>query len=162
MKPYLMAAIVCLLAPSAQAQCYSGETQVLSCSARNGAKEISLCISGDTIRYSYGKPGLRPELILSEPIATVAHQPWGGIGRGIWEATTFYNGDYRYEVYVSVDRMAEVNAEGGGVSVYKGEQHVTDVGCDVGKIDLNLWVVQEAKEAAGVCWHRETQTWDQC
>lgn len=162
MKPYLLAALVCLQAPSAQAQCYSGETQVLSCSARNGSKEISLCISGDTIRYSYGKPGLRPELILSEPIATVAHQPWGGIGRSIWEATTFANGVYSYEVYVSVDRMAEDYPEGGGVSVYKGKQHVTDVACDVGQIDLTLWAVQDAKKAAGVCWRHETQTWGDC
>jgi hypothetical protein len=162
MKPYLLAALVCLLSLPAFAQCYPGETQVLACSARNGTKEISLCIAGDTIRYSYGKPGLRPELILSEPITTVAHQPWGGVGRAIWEATTLHNGAFSYEIYASVDRMAEENPESGGVSVYNGNQHVTDVACDVGQIDLTLWAVQDAKEAAGMCWRHETQTWGDC
>jgi len=152
---------VCM-AGAALAGCPQGATTVLGCTLGGGAKTLSLCIDGDTVRYDFGKTGQPPELSLSEPVATVAHQPWPGVGRAIWEATTLTNAGYAYEVWMSVDRLSENALPEGGVNVMQGEKTVAELRCDPGTASVSLWAVDDAKQALGICWNFETFSWGGC
>ncbi|MCP3971526.1 MAG: hypothetical protein GY717_14655 [Rhodobacteraceae bacterium] len=160
------AALLCLapllLTGPVAAACPPGAQTVLSCPMKGGARQLDVCIVGDNIRYSYGKPGRVPELTLTEPVATVAHQPWPGIGRNIWEHTTFTNSGHAYEVFQSFDKMVEQNAETGGVAVMRGDTEQARIECDPGRATLGLWAVSDAKQARGVCWQIEAQLWGSC
>lgn len=152
---------VCM-AGAALADCPGGTTTVLSCTLGGGAKTLSLCIDGETIRYDFGKTGQAPELRLSEPVAKVAHQPWPGVGRAIWEATTFSNAGYAYEVWMSVDRLIEDAPQEAGVTVTKGDKTLAELRCDAGSVDAGFWAVDDAKEAQGICWNMHSFAWEGC
>ena len=145
----------------AMAGCPPGSETVLACTAGGGAKALSVCIEGDAVRYTYGSPGAEPDLRLSEPVAQVAHQPWPGIGRAIWEATTFMNAGYAYEAWISTERNEDAVPEG-GVNVLKGEAEVARITCDPGTATIGLWAVDDAKQARGICWDMETLKWGSC
>ena len=150
------------LLPLPAAACGAGETTVLSCTARQTTRLLEVCIAGDLIRYSYGKPGRAPDLSLSEPVATVLHEPWAGVGRSIWEETTFLNEGHAYEVFISTDRMDETHPTDGGVSVTKGGAEVARIDCDPGSATIGLWAVSDAKAARGVCWDPGNHRWGGC
>lgn len=158
----LLAAAFSVAAFSVHAACAPGEVTVLSCTAKSGARVLDVCIGGDQISYAYGRPGQPPELRLTEPVASVAHQPWNGVGRSIWEATTFFNPGHAYEVFISVDRMAEGQPTASGVSVQRGGAEVARVDCDPGTDRMTLWAVSDAKQALGLCWDMGLFAWGPC
>jgi len=153
-----------LTAGSVMAACRAGTDTVLSCTARGGAKALDVCLDtgAGEISYAYGAPGRTPELYLSRSIAAIDHRPWPGIGRSIWESTVFYNNGYAYEVFTSIDRMAENQPPIGGVLLYKGRQQVARVDCDAGSAEIGLWAVSDAKDALGLCWDQGAQIWNNC
>ena len=159
MKPFLL--IAALWAGMASAGTATASETVLGCTAKGGAKEIAVVIDGDTISYSFGPAGGAPDLQLSEPVATVLHQPWSGVGRAIWEATTFTNAGYAYEVWMSVERQEDA-VPSGGVAVLQGEAEVARIDCDPGSARVTLWAVSDAKEAQGICWDLQTFSWGSC
>lgn len=157
-------AAVLWAAASVSAGCPAGATPALSCPVQGGQKQLDLCIQGATLHYSFGRSGAAPDLALSVPVTAAEHQPWHGVGRSIWEATTLRNDGYAYEVYASVDRMVEdaQMAKSGGVTVFQGDKEVAHLVCDPGRAELTLWAVTDAKEAAGQCWRAEAQIWAPC
>ena len=164
LRRFLTISLVCLSAGSGWADCGPGNTLVLSCLARGGDKALDVCIGAGsrTISYSYGPPGGPAELSLSQPVAGVEHHPWPGIGRNIWETTVFHNAGYTYEVFISVDRMAEDDPVMGGVQLFRDGAEIARVECDAGTVNIGLWAVSEAKEALGYCWNQDLETWGIC
>lgn len=149
------------LAP-AQAACPASGVTVLSCTTQEGRKALDVCIEGADVTYAYGPKGGTPELELAVPVAEIAHVPWNGIGRSIWETTTFDNRGHAYEVFISVDRMAEGQPTSGGVSVLKGGAEVARVTCDPGTDVIGLWAISDAKQATGQCWDNTGFAWGAC
>ncbi len=158
----LLAAAFCVAAFSVSAACLPTQNTVLSCTAKSGSRVLDVCIEGAQISYAYGRRGAPAELRLAEPVATIAHQPWNGIGRSIWEATTFMNAGFAYEVFISVDRMAEGQPITAGVAVMQGARDVARVDCDPGSAEIGLWAVSDAKQALGICWDLSRFAWAPC
>lgn len=144
--------------------CPAGTQTVLSCSAKGGAKALDVCLdpASATISYAYGAHNRDPELSLTRSVQRIEHQPWLGIGRSIWESTVFHNKGYAYEVFISVDRMAEDQLPIGGVILHKGDVQVARVDCDAGTAEIGLWAVSDAKEAVGLCWDQGAHIWNNC
>lgn len=127
----LAAALAGLAAPVA-AGCTGGAETVLSCTARGGSKALEVCIAGREIGYAYGPRGAAPELRLVRDVAEIENRPWPGIGRTLWEETTFRNDGYAYLVHISVDRLDENATPEGGVIVLRGGATLARVDCDPG------------------------------
>lgn len=142
--------------------CPGGTETVLSCTAKGGQKALQVCIQGDYVTYSYGPRRGAPELQLAEAIRAVDHQPWPGVGRTIWEATTFRNGGYAYEAWIAVDRRPAGDPPAGGVTVMQGSKTIANVDCDVGTAEVGVWAVSDAKEARGICWDASSFRWARC
>ena len=155
---------VCMVSGQILAACPVGTQTVLTCTAKGGAKTLAVCIDPGRaeISYAYGNPGRQPELFMSRSIDEIDHRPWPGIGRSIWESTVFYNQGYAYEVFISVDRMAEDQPPIGGVVLRKDNHQVAQVDCDAGTAEIGLWAVSDAKEALGLCWDQDRQNWNKC
>ena len=147
-------AAVALIPATSFAAC-QGQT-VLSCPI--GKKQLEVCLHGGTATYSFGPKG-RAELTLSSPIETLDYTPWNGIGRSIWEAVAFHNDGVSYEVWASVDRMADNPIYEGGVNVLRGDALVAQLSCDKGSKVSDLDPLYQAKRAAGQCWNHETFEW---
>ncbi len=141
------------------AGCPRGAQTVLSCAMKNG-KKLDVCILKDTIIYAYGARKARPELRLEEPVKTVRHTPWNGIGRTIWETAAFTNNGYSYEVYISYDKFDRKNE--GGVIVSRDGKELARLECLSRGLDIGLSAVSEAKEKAGICWSYDTHAWGRC
>lgn len=157
-----VACLAYLTAGPAGAACLPDETTVLSCTARNGAKTIDMCMAGGYVRYAFGPRGGAPELTLSVPVRDIEHHPWNGIGRSIWESTTFRNAGHAYEVYISVDRVAENNPTSGGVTVLNSGTPIAQVDCDPGTATITIWAISDAREALGLCWDTSDFRWTAC
>jgi hypothetical protein len=91
-------------APGAPANlCLANERVAFTCTA--GTKLISLCASGDVLRYRYGKPG-RPDITYPAPaLATPAREafrfsstPYAGGGEA---RVRFTNGAWEYILYTA-------------------------------------------------------------
>ncbi len=150
--------LVFLLAPGTVfASC--PETTVLSCPI--GKKQLAVCLTGTTATYSFGPQG-RPELTLSSSVAALDYTPWNGIGRSIWETVAFHNGPTSYEVWASVDRMAENPRYEGGVNVLKNGALIAQLTCNPGSEVSDLGPLEAAKTAAGLCWGFESRVWGAC
>ena len=154
-----LAVFLCSASPVLAACAVPGGT-VLSCTTGGGAKALDVCIAGSDISYRYGPRGAAPELSLNAHVAQVEHQPWPGIGRTIWENTTFRNGSYAYEVYAAFDKIDQTDS--GGVTVYRGGSEIASVTCDPGSVTLGMWAVSDAKQAHGVCWDLNSHSWGRC
>jgi len=159
---WLMVFFLLVAGQSVAAQCLGNQDTVLSCTMRDGARQVDVCIDGADITYAYGAPGAAPELVLREPVATVAHDPWPGVGRTIWEATTFINQGYAYEVAISVDRLDESAPVQGSVTVMKAGETLARLHCDEPGTVIGIWAVADAKAAQGVCWQPHLFQWGKC
>lgn len=143
----------------AHAHCHQRSATVLTCTIDQGAKQLEVCLDGEEVIYRFGLADA-PDLILSAPITEVAHQPWPGIGRAIWESTTFRNGDFTYEVHGSFDKLDQISD--GGVTVRENGREIASLSCDRGSTELGLFAISDAKEAAGQCWDAEARRWGGC
>lgn len=153
-------AMTLTLPTSAVAAC-RGET-VLSCTAQGGKKSLDVCISDGAVTYSYGATGKAPDLTLDAHVAEITHQPWPGVGGAIWEETTFFNKDYSYVVWLSVDRNNHDMPPMGGVTVQKSGKDIARVECDSAGIELGLFAISDAKGAMGLCWDGMNGRWGSC
>lgn len=149
-------------APVGAIACPNGAQTLVSCSLRQGALYLETCLLGDYATYAYGKTGLRPELALARPVTQVDMTPWPGIGRYIWEDFTFFNGDVSYQVFYSIDKLAEAGSGlTAGLTVRQGAQTLAEFSCDEASVvtagyGLPLF---EAKQLAGQIYSLETQSW---
>lgn len=122
------------LAPSlALAECGKGTQTVFSCTTAKG-KVIEVCDAGKTIDYSFGKPDSKPEIVVKAPRQAASTTQWQGIGRTMSYSVEVPNGNTRYSVFWSVDKMMEGDTQEpaieAGVAVEINQKPVATVRCD--------------------------------
>lgn len=152
--------LIALAAPAASpvwATCQ--EEEVFSCPI--GKKVVEVCAWRGELTYSFGRKG-SPELILYEPLETVAYTPWPGIGRAIWDSVAFENEGVTYEVWSSFDRMDENAVLEGGVNVMQGDKTLATLACDKGSVDRALDGISDLKAGIGQCYDNGSRSWGLC
>lgn len=65
---------------AAYAKCESNEKTVFSCTT-NRAKLIEVCDSGNILTYTFGKPNMKPEIVLKVQRTRTSTWQWDGMGR---------------------------------------------------------------------------------
>ena len=151
------ALLLVVLAAPAHAACQGDEA--FSCQI--GAKTLEICYWKGMLTYRFGPEG-KPELMLNEPLETVAFTPWPGIGSSLWETVAFRNEGYIYEVWTSVERDPEATEpRAGGVRVMQGTDTVAELACDRGTA-TPMDKLYDLKDGIGQCWDMEAQTWGLC
>ena len=152
--------LVLLVTPTASpiwAACQGDEA--FSCQI--GAKRVEVCYWKGMLSYRFGREG-KPELVLNEPLETVAFTPWPGIGSSLWETVAFQNEGYTYEVWTSVERDPEATEpRSGGVRVLQGDQTVAELACDRGTA-TPMDTLYDLKDGIGQCWDMKARTWGLC
>ncbi len=151
-------------AGAAYAGCLSDEQTFMACKIADSGKSLRVCFDDDTVHYRFGAADQSPELALSVAMVEAVYQPWPGIGRAIWESVAFPNADYTYEVFAGFDRMVEgdedESAGFGGVHVMRNDQIVGELRCAPESLDFTWGEgLFAAKEAAGMTFDLESQTW---
>jgi hypothetical protein len=154
MRALVLILALTLLPLPALAQCPGQE--LLSCPI--GKKQLELCLDADGVSYSFGPKG-RPEITLATAIRDTDYQPWSGVGRAMWDAVRFTNQGTTYEVWTSLDRMAENAGWEGGVNVLKGEEMLASLTCAPGSVRGDLGDIFDAKTDAGQCWNFDSFAW---
>lgn len=155
--PLRAALLLALLAAPAHAACPGDEA--FSCQI--GAKALQVCYWKGVLTYSFGPDG-KPELVLNEPLETVAFTPWPGVGSSFWETVAFRNEGHTYEVWTAIERDPDSSApREGGVRVMKGSETVAELACDPGTAS-SMETLYELKSGIGQCWDIESQSWGLC
>ena len=123
-----LAALTFGISSVANGACEKGTKTVFSCLAASG-KQIQVCDSGKTIDYSFGKPGLPPEIIVRALRSEAYTIPWNGMGRYESYSVAVPNGNTTYDVFWSEDRITEGRPVSAGVNVQVSKKHVATVRC---------------------------------
>jgi hypothetical protein len=127
---------LCLLAWAValpvSADCGTSAKTVFSCLTAAG-KQIQVCDAGRTIDYSYGRPSQRPEIVVQAPRASASTFQWSGVGRSMTYRVDIPNGETRYSVFWSADRMTEQHSIEAGVTVEQKGAELATVHCLVNK-----------------------------
>jgi hypothetical protein len=126
--------------PRTAAKPIENRALLFSCATDNG-KEILLYQTDETIDYSFGDPGTKPELDLKVPRDQASTWQWKGVGRAMTYAVDVPNGNVSYSVFWSVDRLSETKAVEAGVRVHGDRKTLATVYC-TSKIVSNLQGVQ--------------------
>lgn len=155
-----------LLGTMALADCPAGQEPFTSCQIEGRGTEVAVCFDDEVVTYRYGPIGGAPDLTLTDTIAYVDFEPWSGLGKAISESTTFYNGDYAYDVGGGFDRpfseeemqqpirrfgWVEVTQSGAVAAYLECIPETLSYGFGGGIFDL--------KVAAGQTWDSESFTW---
>lgn len=120
------------------ADCNAGEKRLFFCNTVNN-KVIQLCDAGATINYRFGRPNAQPELALQVPRHLASTWQWQGVGRWMSYSVVVPNGDTRYQIFFSVDRLSDEHPIEAGVDVEIGGKHIVRVECqDDGQLVQNL------------------------
>ncbi len=152
-------ALALLAPPAAMAACAS--QTIVSCPI--GERRLEVCLEPSdppAFSYAYGPPGA-PELTLRAPLSAGTVMPWTGVGRSLWEAVAFRSGDYRYEVWHSIDRLTEDAPLEAGVTVLKGETLLASLTCrpGPGTTIAPIFALSDAMTEAGWRWDLDARTW---
>ncbi len=121
---------------SKSAKPIANRSLLFSCTTNEG-QEILLFETDDTIDYSFGDPGKKPELDLQVPRDRASTWQWKGIGRDMSYAVNVPNGETIYSVFWSVDRLSPTKAVEAGVRVERDRKTLATVYC-TDKIVSNL------------------------
>ena len=120
----LLAALTAVaLVPVAQAACQPNQKTVFRCTTAQG-KAIELCDAGASIEYAFGRPQGKPEIVVTQPRASVTTYQWQGIGRTQSYTVNVPNGDTVSSVYDTFDSIDRIQ-ESGVVVEIKGRQVAT-------------------------------------
>lgn len=90
-----IAGMLIVLAPSTLMACESKEQLVFACPTDNG-RYVEICQGSASIQYTFGKPGQKPELKLSERNADFVWEHGESVSAGIADDLVFNNGTTRY------------------------------------------------------------------
>jgi hypothetical protein len=104
------------------------ERILFRCKTTNG-KQISLCDRGDTLAYSFGKDNAPSELALSVPREQATTFQWHGIGRWMNYSVTIPNGNTKYTVFTSLDRVSDEHEFEAGVIVSIDDEEIARLLC---------------------------------
>lgn len=120
---------------SAQITAVCGSQDLLfHCTFNDGAKLVELCLSDQTISYSFGANANQPELSLKASVFDVDYVPYGWASNTIYESVQLYNGNTGYEVFSSVPRGENNAAAEGGITVTLPDQSRQTLTCDAGSV----------------------------
>jgi hypothetical protein len=131
MKSLLLFLIVLsgvLTSLNALATCAKGSKTLFACTTAKG-KRVEVCDAGKTIGYTFGKPGAKPEIVLTLPREQVTTYQWLGIGRTISYSVDIPSGDITYSVYENLDKMVEYPDVKRGVYVFSKGKLLADIKC---------------------------------
>ncbi len=109
---------------------------IFLCATSDG-KHIELNDLGKTIQYSFGEPGVTPELELRVPRSQVANYQWSGFGRNMTYSVTVPNGNVSYRVFWSLDKLDKSHTPESGVEVIENDTSIATVNCQ-GEMVNNL------------------------
>ena len=156
MRAALLLALLAAPAASPVWAACPGDT-VFSCPI--GKKTLEICNAKGLLTYTFGRRAGKPELIISEPLETVAYTPWPGIGRAIWDAVAFENEGVTYEVWSSFDKIDENAVLEGGVNVMEGDKTLATLTCNKGSVVYSLDAISDLKAGIGQCWDFDNRAW---
>jgi hypothetical protein len=152
MHPILAATGLCLLtvvSGHAAAACPAAQATIFACTTTNG-KQVQVCDAGRTIGYAFGRPRQTPELSLNVPRARTSTWQWPGFGRTTTYSLSIPNGDTKYTVFSSFDRLAEtLQFESGILVAVRGNQVARLLCREQGLIDNLVDVDLPSENAAG-------------
>lgn len=129
--------VVVLFTANAYAICEVGSKTVFSCMTAKG-KQIEVCDAGKTIEYSFGKPKVKPEIVVKVPRKDVSTSQWDGMGRYISYSVNIPNGSTTYNVFWATDKLTEEHAVEAGVNVETNNKLLATVNCSGKNIKQNL------------------------
>lgn len=112
----------------AYADCNRGATQLFSCTIQKNGKRVELCDAGATIQYTFGKPGMNPEMALSVPRSQASTYQWEGFGRSMTYSVTVPNGATEYEVYSTTDKHSR-SEDRAGIYVNQRGNQIAELVC---------------------------------
>ena len=161
MKRQLAMMMALYLPNLAVADCGDEAELLISCTFRDGAKTVTTCLSGETASYAFGPTDGPAELKLDRHVTRLDMQPWGGFGRWISEGFTFANGEYRYHLRYTIDKLNEDHVIEGDLWVGNGEKRLAEMICDTGSVKTSGYPLPlfDAKIAAGQTWDHEELIW---
>jgi len=154
-----------LCGPTAAFAC---DEVVHSCTFKQGATQVQVCLNPQTVTYDYGPTGGTPDLSLAVTIADAEYTPWPGVGNAIFEGVTFRNGAFSYEVFGGSPKLDENDELGplfGGIIISENNETIARLSCDEGSV---VWAgygtdgIYGAKTAAGQCWDSRNRAWELC
>ncbi len=115
---------------------------VFACKTVSG-KLVRFAREGKVLRYSYGQPGLAPELTFTVPLASVVYGGSGPAGSGTWwvsrEVSVVFNGT-RYTGHWAFHRAE--GSEEAGVTVARGAKTLAETACK-SDIEIDIPEVEE-------------------
>ncbi len=155
-----MRGLICALAVTVPMQAQACDEVLLACST-GASRQVTVCLSGDSVTYSYGKRGKAAELDLTVPLSDSPYTPWNGIGRYMSDSITFHNAGYAYEVWQSVDKMSPDKSPAYGVNVLQDEDVLKTLACNPGAQAQPFDRLYEATEAQGLCWSFDNRGWQE-
>ncbi|NLY34077.1 hypothetical protein [Advenella alkanexedens] len=144
-----------------------GEVFVSCNVAKN--KHLQVCIEPATdnaepkFTYKFSEKE-KKGLSLSENFSAKTVSPWKGVGRAINSSVVFNHQGYQYHVWQSFDRLDEEAELQAGVNVSKGDENIASFTCqsDNQTSIAPLFVLEDAMEAAGWCYHSGKFEWQNC
>jgi hypothetical protein len=142
--------------------CPAGSEVLVSCSLKDGSKELTTCLQGEQVSYAFGRSGAKPDLELQRNVRDVNMVPWPGIGRSIWETFTLENAGTFYTVYYNQEKDPDaVQSLSGGVIVEQGGRELAHLHCDSGSVKSSGYGLPlfEAKQRAGQVYSLEAESW---
>ena len=114
----------------------AGKT-IFACKTVSG-KLVRMSSAGNLMRYSYGKPGLAPELAFAVPLASAVYGGSGPADAGSWwitrEVTLSFNGT-SYTGHWAYNRGND--SETAGVTVKRGARTLAETAC-ASDIDVSI------------------------
>lgn len=122
----IIAVLTALFSTQVYAVCEGSKT-LFFCNTQKG-KQITVCDSGKTIDYSFGKAG-KPELSVKAPRDQASTFQWAGVGSSISYSVDIPNSKTVYNVYWSADRNDEKHGIDAGVNVFINKELKTTVKC---------------------------------
>lgn len=138
MKPIVIfSAIAILLSPTVQAKCEKGAKTLFSCLTVKG-KQIEVCDAGKNISYSFGRPHVKPEIVVNVLREQASTSQWDGVGRYLSYAVDIPNGETVYNVFFATDRLSNEHSIEAGVNVLTKNNLVATVNCSGKNITNNL------------------------
>lgn len=138
MKPIAIISVMALLfSPSIYAKCEKNSKTLFSCLTEKG-KQIEVCDAGKTIAYSFGRPHVKPEIVVSVLRDQASTSQWNGVGRYISYAVDIPNGETVYNVFFATDRLSNEHSIEAGVNVLIKNNLAATVNCSGKNITNNL------------------------
>ncbi len=126
-----------LFSPCSYAKCQKDSKTLFSCLTAKG-KQIEVCDAGKTISYSFGRPHVKPEIVVTVLREQASTSQWDGAGRYLSYAVDVPNGETVYNVFFSTDRLSNEHSIEAGVNVLIKNNLAATVNCSGKNITNNL------------------------